>query len=444
MNNFWSYENVTQMHIELTNGCNAGCPMCVRFYQMSPLVRPDMKIGQITLNDFKKFFPPEFIKQLTTILFCGVSGDAGTARDTLQICEYIASCNSTVTVRMNTNGGMRKPDWWEKMGKLFLQQKKYNWGMTFSIDGLEDTNHLYRRNVQWPVLIKNLKAFVSTGAITMWDYLIFEHNEHQIDEARELAESLNIHFRPKRALGVDDGEYLRPMHVRNELGEIDYYIRAPKNPDNRNLSNPKGTRPDDYQCNPNFDPQVYWDIKRGNTVERSNNGVGDLESRKPQNAITFEENRDTIYSSIEKMDTTKEDNTEIQCKSKMNDGGTEIFVDQAGRVMPCCYIGTHLNSKFFAPATAQLHHQMKKYNGFEVFNLHNYTLKEILELGNLNRVWADAWSKKKATEGKMLFCSRTCPKNTLSPVDKIFRHKDDSIKADHQWANQFKKEGIND
>lgn len=443
MDNFWSYENITQVHVELTNACNAGCPMCVRFYQMSPLVRPDMKIGQITLDDFKKFFPPEFIRQLTTILFCGVSGDAGTARDTLEICEYIASTESTVTVRMNTNGGMRKPDWWEKMGKLFFQQKKYNWGLTFSVDGLEDTNHLYRRNVVWTNLIANMRAFTSTGAITMWDYLIFEHNEHQIDEARELAESLNVNFRPKRALGLDDGEYLRPMHVRNVEGEIDYLIRAPKDPENRNLKRPKGTRPDGWQQAP-FDPQVYWDIKRGKTVQLDNNGYGDEESKKPENAVTFEENVRDIYSTIAMMDTTVEDNTKIGCKSKMQDGGTEIFVDQAGRVMPCCYIGTHLNSKFFAPQTSQLHNNMSKANGWKKFSLYDYTLKQILDANHLNRYWADSWKKKSVVEGKMLFCSTTCPKNELSAVDKIFRHKDDSMKADHQWANQFKKEEIND
>ena len=27
---FWEFSELSQMHIELTNACNAACPMCVR------------------------------------------------------------------------------------------------------------------------------------------------------------------------------------------------------------------------------------------------------------------------------------------------------------------------------------------------------------------------------------------------------------------------------
>ena len=58
MPNFWHTPEVRQLHIELTNACNAACPMCVRFYRNSPLPRPDLEIGEITLDKFQQFFPP--------------------------------------------------------------------------------------------------------------------------------------------------------------------------------------------------------------------------------------------------------------------------------------------------------------------------------------------------------------------------------------------------
>jgi len=439
MNNFWSYKNVTQIHVELTNACNAGCPMCVRFYQSSPLTRPDIKIGQITLEDFKKFFPPEFISQLITILFCGVSGDAGTARDTLEICEYIASCPGKVTVRMNTNGGMRRAEWWTKLGKVFESKKKQNWGVTFSIDGLEDTNHLYRRNVVWKPLMSNIKAFSDTGAITIWDYLIFEHNEHQIKEAKVIADSMNIQFRPKRALGVDDGTHLKPMAARNKEGEIAYFIRAPKDPENRNLKNPVGTRDDGYNVSPKFDPKEYWKVRNGEIPLLGNNGLT-WESGFDHNQITFPQAVDDTYKSIELMDTGVYDKTEIECKSNMEFGGTEIFVDQAGIVHPCCYIGTHMNSEFFAPETTQLHHTMKKHQGWVKNSLYNYSLKDIMGVGQLNTMWADAWNKPTARDGKTIFCAKTCPKNQLSAVDNIFRHKDAPSEAKSTWKKNPKNQ----
>ena len=61
MNNFWNYTELDQLHIELTNACNAACPMCVRFHNSSTLTRPDLTIQQITLEKFKEWLPPEII-----------------------------------------------------------------------------------------------------------------------------------------------------------------------------------------------------------------------------------------------------------------------------------------------------------------------------------------------------------------------------------------------
>ena len=69
MNKFWDYKSLDQLHIELTNACNAACPMCVRFHKASPLIRPDLTIGQITLEKFKQWIPPEVLKQIMIILF---------------------------------------------------------------------------------------------------------------------------------------------------------------------------------------------------------------------------------------------------------------------------------------------------------------------------------------------------------------------------------------
>jgi uncharacterized radical SAM superfamily Fe-S cluster-containing enzyme len=146
--NFFNKEELCQLHIELSNACNAACPMCTRFHINSPLIRPDLEIDQITIEKFKKYFPPEIIKKCEMILFCGVHGDPGMAKDLYEICEYIAEVSPVTTVRMNTNGGMRKPEFWAKMGELFGRKLRdhWSWSCTFSIDGLEDTHHIYRQN----------------------------------------------------------------------------------------------------------------------------------------------------------------------------------------------------------------------------------------------------------------------------------------------------------
>lgn len=406
---FWNSKELIQMHIELTNACNAACPMCVRFYNNSPLVRPDLEIGQITYDKFVKWFPPEVIERCHLLLFCGVHGDAGTARDTYEIFEYISNIGSNTAIRMNTNGGMRRPDWWYKMGQLFskypIESCPHYWALTFSIDGLEDTNHLYRRNVDWNILMDNVKAFIDGGGTAVWDYLIFKHNEHQIDDAKKLSEELGFkEFIPKKALGVDNNfDMLKPLPVMNKEGQLDYIIEAPSDPKNRNLENPKGTQ---ELIVYSFTPDHYRELKISKQIGKD-----------------FDREVERVYESrIAHEDLSRYDNYEIKCKSKVwsSDNGKEIFVDNFGRVMPCCYIGTHLNGVYSDTRTLQLHHHMTNH-GWDKFSLENHSLKEILDGGHLDRVFADSWEKENVKCGKLIYCSDTC--GQVSSIDKIFTHE---------------------
>jgi hypothetical protein len=374
--------------------------MCVITFNNSPLPIPDLEIGQITLEQFEKYFPPHIIERCNMLLFCGVHGDPGTAKDTYEIFQYIRSCSTRPAVRMNSNGGMRRPNWWYKMGQLFSHRKNY-WAMTFSIDGLEDTNHLYRRNVDWNILMDNVKAFIDGGGTAIWDYLIFKHNEHQILEAQELSKKLGFsEFVPKKALGVDDGQNLKPMAVLNKDGGLEYIIEAPDNPKNRNLTNPEGTLPLRMW---NFTPEYYKNLKENK-----------------ENLKTFQNQIDKVYENrIIKKDYSKYDTCQISCKAQ-REYGKEIFVDNYGRVMPCCYIGTHLNGTYEDAKTLQLHKHMNDY-GWDHFSLELHSLEEILDGGHLDKVFADSWSKPSIAEGKMLYCSDVC--GTYSSIDRIFTHE---------------------
>jgi hypothetical protein len=96
---------------------------------------------------------------------------------------------------MNTNGGLRNTDWWIKLGRLMSGQKDYT---VFSIDGLEDTNHIYRINVDYKKVINNACAFISAGGSAHWEMLVFDHNQHQVDQVEETARRLGFKwFRAK-------------------------------------------------------------------------------------------------------------------------------------------------------------------------------------------------------------------------------------------------------
>jgi sulfatase maturation enzyme AslB (radical SAM superfamily) len=268
--------------------------------------------------------------------------------------------------------------------------------MIFSIDGLEDTNHIYRRNVKWDKLISNVKSFINAGGVAEWDYLVFKHNEHQLEEAEKFSKELGFKFfTPKKALGVDNGTNLTKLPALTKDGVLDYYIEAPTDPKNRNLSNPVGDTEEKHYP---FDPKKIKDIEE-------------------QAVVFFKTRVDNVYSSI---GPNRLDTAEINCKSKKWFGGKEVFVDCFGRVFPCCFVGTYLNSRYKSQESLQLFYEIDKY-GWDNFDLNNHSLEDILNQRHLDNLYADTWTKPSIREGKLEYCANMC--GTASKLDRIYTHE---------------------
>ena len=188
MPDIFRFNNVKIVHLEPTTNCNAACPQCLR-------TRTEFEPNELSLDDIKILFTPDVLMQLEKIYMCGNYGDPASARQTLEMYEYFRSVNTNLTLGMNTNGGIRFPDWWTRLATVMNKPNDY---VVFSIDGLEDTNHLYRRNVRWSKVMDNAKAFIDAGGSAHWDMLVFEHNKHQVDEAHKLAKDMGFNwFRAK-------------------------------------------------------------------------------------------------------------------------------------------------------------------------------------------------------------------------------------------------------
>ena len=75
--------------------------------------------------------------------------------------------------------------------KQILLSKELNNRLTvvFGIDGDEETNHLYRKNVDWKTLQKNWRAYISSGGRAGWQFIVFKWNQHQITDIKKLSEA---------------------------------------------------------------------------------------------------------------------------------------------------------------------------------------------------------------------------------------------------------------
>lgn len=200
----YKYEDIRMVHLEVTERCQAGCPMCGRFDGRGGLNR-HLTEASLSLEDFKRIFDDEFISKLQRLWMCGNFGDPIVAPDTMAIFEHLRDRNFKMQLDMFTNGGAKPKEWWRDLASLLTPETRSK--VVFAIDGLEDTNHLYRRGVKWGKVIESVEAFVGAGGAPEWHYLVFKHNEHQIEEARSLAKSLGFKkFRVKKTTRFDDSK----------------------------------------------------------------------------------------------------------------------------------------------------------------------------------------------------------------------------------------------
>jgi MoaA/NifB/PqqE/SkfB family radical SAM enzyme len=184
------YENkkIDWIHLEITELCNLKCPLCARtYYNDYPGGSPYNK--SLGLADIKKFFPPNFIKssELKYVLLCGSYGDPVMARDLEAILHYFT--DHGVEVSIATNGALKSSSWWRSLGET--SQKGID--VIFAIDGMSDTNHIYRVGADWDKLMENCQAFIDGGGKAIWQFIPFKHNEHQVEEAKALAKKMGFH-----------------------------------------------------------------------------------------------------------------------------------------------------------------------------------------------------------------------------------------------------------
>jgi len=185
--------NIKVLHLEPTTVCNAACPQCAR--ENPALYNNSLNSSTLTVKQIEDILSVNFVKNLEKMFMCGTFGDPAASNETINIYKHFRGLNPTITLGMNTNGGIQNTAWWSELGAIFHRDHDY---CVFSIDGLEDTNHIYRKNVKFSKVINNARSFIDAGGQAHWDMLVFKHNQHQVDEIKELAKKLGFKwFRTK-------------------------------------------------------------------------------------------------------------------------------------------------------------------------------------------------------------------------------------------------------
>ena len=193
----FNFKEIDSFQVETSTFCNVACPLCPRHFMGTSIVRPTLRQRHILAPQWNKFL--DGMKHIVTIdnpvnmVFCGCHGDPVMTPDWEEI--IIETAKRPYIIDVETNGSMRSPESWARVGKAMGYAERAQGIekiMTFSIDGLLDTNKLYRIGIKHERVMANAQAYINAGGKARWKMIVFEHNKHQVDEAQQLAKDMGF------------------------------------------------------------------------------------------------------------------------------------------------------------------------------------------------------------------------------------------------------------
>lgn len=342
-------QDVRYLQVDHNSTCNLRCPQCARTHEGGTV--PDLPLTELTVDDYKWFLND--LKNLKDVMWCGNYGEIAVSETWLDCLQYVVE-NTSAKCIITTNASVRDEKWWKEVAKILKGRGKIN----FSIDGLEDTNHIYRVNAKWQRIMRNAQAYIDAGGRARWDYLVFGHNEHQVDQAVDIARQMGFEqFQIKLTNRfVNDEQYKKGNAVKDQTvstKKSEYILNMPRNP--------------------NFQ------------------GSG-----KGQNEQILEN-----YGSWENY----VNKTPIQCKWQPNG---QLFIDFESRVWSCTWTASGVYHYGENTQKKQINQIFDVY-GKNFNSLRHHSLAEILDNDYFGRDFCASWKgTMDDTVPKLFACGRTC------------------------------------
>ena len=182
------------LEVELSTRCTIGCVACPRHRDKEN--KQIWDAGFIKLDTIKAILRNTNYKKYN---FVGAYGDAIYHPNFVEIVTYAMDLGKSFFVE--TNGAHRNEKFWDSVAALPWKRDIHRW--VFSIDGHEDTNHIYRQNSKWSTIMYAVKALntAENRPYLSWKYIVFPYNAHQVDEAEKFSREIGFNdFRPVKSL----------------------------------------------------------------------------------------------------------------------------------------------------------------------------------------------------------------------------------------------------
>ena len=170
---------MVNFHIEATSKCTLECPLCDRTWFYDTFKKRNLH--EINIDNIVNF-----VGVNGQVALCGNNGDPIYHSNFLDLVKKFKDNNCKLHI--HTNGSAKTKAWWTKLKNLLTKDDC----ITFAIDGLEDTNHLYRKNAKWKSIMTAIKTLKDREFKMIWQFIPFKHNQHQIFDAGNLSKALGF------------------------------------------------------------------------------------------------------------------------------------------------------------------------------------------------------------------------------------------------------------
>lgn len=234
-----------EIQIELSDYCNSKCPACARFTDGRDGLVASKTVDKhnISLEDFSSWFSPEFIsKNLLNLRINGQVGESTLCKDLIPIVRYLGINNPDINyMSLSSNGGTNTKKWWWRLGKEFSRMP--NARVVFAVDGLEDTLQMYRVGVDFNKVMENAQAFIDAGGKAQWRMLTFKHNEHQVEDCKDLSRRMGFDWFEVRPTGG----FVNDNTLKYSFKGNDYVLEPPSD-QSKIMKVPETLNPSQVEC----------------------------------------------------------------------------------------------------------------------------------------------------------------------------------------------------
>lgn len=175
----WTMDTIEWLDIELTSFCNIECKGCFRI--ISKQADKILNKHYITLDTIQQRFVRDEFPNIKIINFCGSVDEPTTHPQFFDIIRHFADWGAHINIA--TNGSLRTTKWWTELAGILPASHAVTWG----IDGADELSEVYRQGSNFTKVEQNYRAFNSAGGRSNWQFIVFEHNEHQLEQAKQKA-----------------------------------------------------------------------------------------------------------------------------------------------------------------------------------------------------------------------------------------------------------------